>query len=107
MDHQAALASFVLPACARGSEQTLARYERGLRLPCSSNWVTNLCSRPLDDMRRALARLHADGCRPHAGGHAFPAWRTWFRHLAKVGEADPAVSSGIKAPRAQSGCQTR
>lgn len=100
MDHQAALASFIASLRARGSEQTLARYERA----CIA-LLEQLGDKPLQqatrhDMQRALARLHAGGLAPRTLAVTLSAWRTWFRHLAKVGEVDPAVFSGIKAPRA-------
>lgn len=100
MDTQAALDSFVASLRARGSGQTLSRYTRA----CTS-LVEQLDGKPLraltrHDVQRALARLHAGGLSPCTLAVTLSAWRTWFRHLAKIGEADPAIFSGIKAPRA-------
>lgn len=100
MDSQAALDSFVASLRARGSGQTLSRYARA----CSA-LVEQLDGKPLatltrHDVQRALARLHAGGLSPRTLAVTLSAWRTWFRHLAKIGEADPAVFSGIKALRA-------
>ena len=100
MDTQAALDSFVASLRARGSGQTLSRYTRA----CTS-LVEQLDGKPLraltrHDVQRALARLHAGGLSPRTLAVTLSAWRTWFRHLAKIGEADPAIFSGIKAPRA-------
>ncbi len=100
MDHQAALASFIASLRARGSEQTRMRYERA----CLA-LIEQLDGKPLQqvtrhDVQRSLARLHARGLSPRTLAVTLSAWRTWFRHLAKVGVADAAVFSGIKAPRA-------
>lgn len=100
MDTEAALDSFVASLRARGSGQTLSRYTRA----CTS-LVEQLDGKPLHaltrhDVQRALARLHAGGLSPRTLAVTLSAWRTWFRHLAKIGEADPAIFSGIKAPRA-------
>ena len=100
MDTQAALDSFVASLRARGSGQTLSRYTRA----CTS-LVEQLDGKPLraltrHDVQRALASLHAGGLSPRTLAVTLSAWRTWFRHLAKIGEADPAIFSGIKAPRA-------
>ena len=100
MDTQAALDSFVASLRARGSGQTLSRYTRA----CTS-LVEQLDGKPLraltrHDVQWALASLHAGGLSPRTLAVTLSAWRTWFRHLAKIGEADPAIFSGIKALRA-------
>lgn len=100
MDQTAALASFLASLDARGAAQTRDRYERACR-----TLMEQLGERPLaqvgrTDIQRALARLHAGGWSPRTLAVSLSAWRSWFRHLAKSGAADPAVFAGVKAPRA-------
>lgn len=100
MDHQEALESFVASLRARGSGQTLARYRRACAALFEQLGDKPLLQATRHDIQRALARLHARGLSPRTLAVTLSAWRTWFRHLAKIGEAEPAVFSGIKAPRA-------
>ena len=106
MDTQAALDSFVANLRARGSGQTLSRYTW-----LAHRWLnSSMASRCALTRRRcavALVSLHAGRTVAPTLAVTLSAWRTWFRHLAKIGEADPAIFSGIKAPRGQSVCPMR
>ena len=68
-----------LPACARGSEQTPPATNE-LALPRSSNWVTNLCSRPLDTICGRSLRLHATGGRRRTRRSRYPHGAPGFGH---------------------------
>ena len=101
MDTKAALAVFAESLKARGSVQTEARYLRACDSLIVAAGTTPLAQLTRHDIQRALARLHGRGWSPRTLAVTLSAWRSWFRYLNKASpEINPAVFSGIKAPKA-------
>lgn len=101
MDTRAALAAFAESLKARGSAQTEARYLRACESLILAAGATPLAQLTQHDIQRALAKLHGRGWSPRTLAVTLSAWRAWFRYLNKTfPEVNPAVFSGIKAPKA-------
>jgi integrase/recombinase XerC len=52
------------------------------------------------DIRRALARLHAQGQSGSTIAHTLSTWRGWFRWLGLLGEVMQNPTDGVKSPKA-------
>jgi len=101
MDNHAALAAFAESLKARGSVQTEERYLRACESLILAADATPLAQLTQHDIQRALAKLHGKGWSPRTLAVTLSAWRAWFRYLYKTSpEVNPAVFSGIKAPKA-------
>lgn len=101
MDNRASLAAFAESLKARGSTQTEARYLRACESLIAAAGTKPLAELTRHDIQRALAKLHGGGWSPRTLAVTLSAWRAWFRYLSKTyAEINPAVFSGIKAPKA-------
>ncbi len=100
MDNRALLAAFAESLKARGSVQTEARYLRACESLIAAA-TKSLAELTRHDIQRALAKLRGKGWSPRTLAVTISAWRAWFRYLNKTSpEINPAVFSGIKAPKA-------
>ncbi|TAG67743.1 MAG: hypothetical protein EAZ24_15400, partial [Burkholderiales bacterium] len=96
------LQAFVASLAARGSPQTLRRYQTAcehLVRECANKSLAEISTR---DVQSSLSKLHARGMKPRSIATTLSAWRAWFRYLSK---SNPAFTldtfNGIRAPRAE------
>lgn len=82
------------------SPRSVERYELDLRTLAT---LTPALQEPRQvsshDIRRALARLHAQGQSASTIAHTLSTWRGWFRWLGMHGEVVQNPTDGVKSPK--------
>jgi integrase/recombinase XerC len=84
----------------RLSPRTLENYRRELRNLAHEAGATDVAKLTTQDIRRFLAQAHAGGATPKTVACMLSAWRGYFRHLQRYGDAAmPNPTDGVRAPK--------
>lgn len=98
---EAAVRQFLheLAAIRRLAPLSVAAYQRDLQRLGELAEGRALPQLSAADVRRAAARLHAQGLAPASIARMLSAWRTFYRHLAQRGAVSSNPALGVRAPR--------
>ncbi|MEG1832550.1 MAG: tyrosine recombinase XerC [Burkholderiaceae bacterium] len=83
----------------RASPHTLAAYRRDLVHLSEVAADRSLLAVDALDVRRAVARLHAQGLAPSSLARLLSAWRSFYQWLGQRGEVSANPVAGIRAPK--------
>lgn len=83
----------------RSSPRTVAAYRADLLQLARLNPVADLLALAAADLRRAVARLHAQGLAPSSLARALSAWRSFYRWAGERQRIAANPAQGIRAPR--------
>jgi integrase/recombinase XerC len=88
-----------LAAVRRLSPHSVAAYRRDLQRLAELTDGREPAGLTAADVRRAAARLHAQGLAPASIARMLSAWRALFRYLASLGASATNPALGVRAPR--------
>jgi integrase/recombinase XerC len=83
----------------RASPHTVAAYRADLGLLTRHAAGRELARLSTQDLRGAIARLHAAGLSAASLARTLSAWRAYYRWLAERGKLDTSPLAGVRAPR--------